>query len=127
MFENLRPLIWFIFPLFLLVACENDEPLESTYEGQFIYGFEQSNFYPCGSDEVWWVIDGEEYTRLTNEVAALAIDDTTTSDSCQGAFVVLRGIKSKKGSYGHMGVFDREFQLTEVIDVRCGTSDDCEQ
>ncbi len=126
MSENLRPLIWIVFLLFLIIACENEETLEKTYEGQFSFGFEQSNFYPCGSNEVWWVIDGEEYSKLIEEVTALSIGDTSIGDSCQGAYVVLRGVKSEKGSYGHMGSFDREFRLTEVIDVRCGTLDDCE-
>jgi hypothetical protein len=93
------------------------EPI--TYEGSYTYGFEIVSFKPCGVNGAWWVT-GERapmrdlYTRYT------ALTKTT-----QPIHVQLRGYVSERGIYGHMGGYEREFTLVEVLEARTIRPGDC--
>ncbi len=94
------------------------EPQE--YAGSFSYGFEVVAFKPCGTDEVWWV-NGEPaaMTDLRARYAAL-------TKTMQPVYVRARGLISERGTYGHLGGYQREFYLQDVLEVRVKQSGDCE-
>ena len=89
------------------------------YAGTFTYGFEVVSFTPCNSTEAWW-LNGEAaaMTELRTRYAAL-------TKTMQPVYVRLRGLASEHGSYGHMGGYQREFYLQDVLEVRAIQADDC--
>ena len=80
------------------------------------FGFENSYFYPCGSEEVWWVSGGADIAKRYSQVRA---------KSNERVFVRMIGMKSELGRFGHLGGSRREFIVTKVIEIRKGTSIDC--
>ena len=85
-------------------------------EGRLSFGFEVSAFKPCGVEEIWWVSGPESLFRQYNETA-----DT----EYEKVYARLKGVKSKKGAYGHMGAYQREFAVSEALVVRKLISGDC--
>lgn len=84
------------------------------HEGRFASGFETSAFYPCEVDEQWWVhADSAAWAKLH---APPARRDTAGYLEAV-AFVRLRGEVSPPGEYGHMGAYQREFQVSEVVEI----------
>ncbi len=108
----------------LALACgacslfgEDTEP--GVFEGFYTLGFEDSAFEPCARDERWWVAPVNEETALNERY--LAVYD-------QGrvrVFVRLRGERSRKGSYGHLGHYERQLTVSQVLDVRAARPGDC--
>lgn len=99
-----------------------------TYEGAYAWGFEVNSFTPCPehkSDpaEQWWVIASES----RNDVFEDLLDryHESVSNDYQRAYVRLKGHPGKRGSYGHMGAYTREFDLREVLEVRPLGPNDC--
>ena len=89
------------------------------YAGTFRYGFEVISFEPCNSNEVWW-LNGEAaaMTKLRTRYEAL-------TKTMQPVYVQLRGLISERGFYGHMGGYQREFYLQDVLEVRAIQPGDC--
>jgi hypothetical protein len=89
------------------------------YAGTFTYGFEVIAFKPCNSDEVWWLNgDGDALLDLRTRYEVL-------THKMEPVHVQLRGLISDRGVYGHMGGYQREFYVQDVIDVRVLQADDC--
>lgn len=85
--------------------------------GRLSFGFEVSAFKPCGVDEVWWVSGPETLFRQYNEIADTEYEEV---------YARLRGVKSKKGEYGHLGAYQREFSVSEALVIRKLKSGDCQ-
>ncbi|MCC7077191.1 MAG: hypothetical protein IT198_08710 [Acidimicrobiia bacterium] len=79
------------------------------YTGHYSTGFEVSAFVECGSDEQWWVVGSAE---LTEEVEAAA-----DSPPYEPVYLRVRGTLSEPGTYGHLGAYQRQLTVTEVLDV----------
>lgn len=95
---------------------------EHTYEGFYNAGFEVSAFIPCGSEEAWWI------TFHGNSSAGQEFSDRYAQlidEEYEPIYVRLRGVRSDKGAYGHLGGYAREFELLEVIEMRHRREDDC--
>jgi len=89
------------------------------YMGTFTYGFEVVAFKPCNSDEVWWLNgDIAPMTELRTTYEAL-------TKKMEPVHVRLRGLISERGNYGHMGGYQREFYLQDVLEVRAKEAGDC--
>lgn len=92
---------------------------EDVYDGIYIQGFEDSWFEPCiAVDESWKPI----FTGTTF--------DSLSEGSEEGLFgkpyVRARGIPSKKGEYqGWHALYDREFEIKEIVEVRRSKSGKC--
>jgi hypothetical protein len=101
----------FVLPALLATGtiC-NGEPTRDTttweasrrFSGQYIFGFEQSDFTPSGSKERWW-LDGNigPITRRAIQMHPL--------------FLVVEGELSSRGKHGHLGAYVRELRVTRVV------------
>lgn len=85
--------------------------------GRLSFGFEVSAFKPCGVDEIWWVSGPESLYRQYNEIADTEYEEV---------YARLRGVKSKKGEYGHLGAYQREFTVSQVLVIRKLKPGDCQ-
>jgi hypothetical protein len=104
-------------PLPAPTATLGGEPKD--YTGTFRYGFEVIAFKPCNSDEVWWLNgDAAAMKDLRTRYEAL-------TKKMEPVHVQLRGLISERGIYGHMGGYQREFYLQDVLDVRVLQAGDC--
>ncbi len=83
-----------------------------SYVGTYSWGFEVSEFRPCAANEKWWVT-GSAGEELVAKYRSLRNDTMY-----QRIFVKLRGTVSKTGQYGHLGAYEKEFDVSEVIDAR---------
>ena len=91
---------------------------DDTFDGHYTASFEASLFRPCGSTEDWWASGGLGAVR----------DFQGRTDTVNGegtAFVQWRGKVSGRGHYGHLGAYDREITVTEVLHVRSVSPSDC--
>lgn len=92
------------------------------FAGRYESGFETSAFHPCGSEEQWWVTaDSAAWARLHEPPAR--VDSVGYLEAV--AFVRLRGRRSPPGEYGHVGAYDRELTVTEVLEVRPPEEAEC--
>lgn len=108
---------WLILPAMLAVfqfGCNGDDG--EYYVGFYSWGFEVSSFSPCGSEEKWWT-NGSD---LVERYIMLDVDEY------EEVFVRLKGTRSELGEYGHLGEYDREFEVTEVLEIREKQEGDCE-
>lgn len=102
----------------VLVGCAGggDEE-DGVYEGFLAFGFETSSFVPCGAEENWWVIPNQQtsdgYTAVSQQ-------------PYQAVFARLKGDVSEPGMYGHLGQYDHEFTVREVIEIRPAGTGDCQ-
>lgn len=100
-------------------ACGSRADLHA---GRYESGFEASAFYPCGSDEQWWLTaDSASWARLHAPPAR--IDSGGYREAT--AFVRVRGRVTGPGEFGHMGAYDRELTVTEVLEVRAPEEGSC--
>jgi uncharacterized protein YceK len=90
--------------------------------GVYHYGFEENSLrsqdYP---DETWWV----ESTAILERMEEAIPPDAFGYGA--GAFVRVYGMRSGRRefpAYGHCGLYDRSFQVLEIIDIRPVTEDD---
>jgi hypothetical protein len=95
---------------------------QDLFEGSYAYGFETSAFLPCGVSEQWWVTPangevGQELVRAYNSIS---------DEQFKNAYARLRGKISPRGSYGHLGMYEREFTVTEIVDLRGRLEGDCQ-
>ncbi|MHC4180357.1 MAG: hypothetical protein ACYSWU_22875 [Planctomycetota bacterium] len=107
--------------LLLLSACAGDDPLnapesEIDVHGHYAFGLEVASLHACDVDEVWWVEDPAGLLAGYNDVA---------EQEFEGVYVRLRGIRSPLGEYGHVGAYDRTFEVTGLYEMRTAGPDDC--
>ena len=92
---------------------------DDTWEGRVAFGFEVSSFSPCSSDAQWWMTGGGSYTELNDKYRDLGQTDYMP------VYAKLKGTRSSKGRFGHLGEYEREFEVVEVVDVRELKKDEC--
>jgi hypothetical protein len=82
-----------------------------TYSGIYVAGYERSEFRPCGSPERWWL---ESRVRVPVPFGRGA-----------SSFVVAHGVRSARGRHGHLGVYDREFLVDQLISASPAIPSEC--
>ena len=104
-----------------LGACSLFDDDARVYEGHYAFGFEINSFAPCATSERWWVVGEEAVLRAL-------IDRTreVNQEDLARAYVRLQGRPSRQGSYGHLDVYEREFELEAVLEVRAARASDCQ-
>jgi hypothetical protein len=108
--------IVFALALESVVSCGADLS-EREYRGHYRWGFEVSEFRPCGSSEKWWA---------TGDPASLRrVHDTPAPGPVQELFVVWYGKPSAKGAHGHLGAYSREFKVARLVEARLPKTGDC--
>ena len=109
--------VWLGFLLLslALVQCIVKGEGETVQMGFFSWGFEASAFTPCGSDERWWT-GGADLVQRYNALGVEPYEEV---------YVRLRGKLSGIGKYGHLGTYNRQFDVTEVLEIRKKREGDC--
>jgi hypothetical protein len=82
------------------------------FRGAYLAGFELSDFYVEGANEVWWIEPGDWQAYL-QETA-----ESADRGCCGPIYVELEGVLSADGSYGHLGIYHRELTVARVLAVR---------
>ena len=124
-----RILLWLSLFFLLGLSCSKEhtyytEPKpndEGTYSGVFHQGIENSYWFPCGTDENWRIV----FADATLEQAWFDRAQPVLLEDYK-AFMTLKGIPTAKGEYCNIfDCFDREFTVTNVVEVRRVRSSDC--
>jgi len=106
-----------LFLPLLLGACASsitDARMER-YEGFYTWGFEENGFRPCGSEESWWVTEGDLHSRYAD----------VASQQYEAVYVELSGTVGPEGEYGHLGAYSRELAVEELHEMRPAQAGDC--
>ncbi|MHC4502130.1 MAG: hypothetical protein ACYTFI_02410 [Planctomycetota bacterium] len=89
-------------------------PRERTYTGVYTLAMEHQGFRADGNDEEWWV--SGDLAGSINMTVAKTLPNGSRIFEGRGR-VTLRGIVSSKGRHGHLGMWAREIEVTEVVSV----------
>src|SRR5262245_15903691 len=99
------------------LSChEPTPPVAASFYGFYRGGFEVSSFERSGSGDRWWVLTvtdwSERYARLGFR-------------EYEPAFVAVDGLLSPPGTYGHLGAYTRQLEVTRVAVIHVPTPGDC--
>ncbi len=98
-------------------------PVVREYSGQYLWGFEQSQFSACGvpsDDRPWWVtLSDRALAQRDSALAALKMKPSFP------VFVRWRGVAGDRGRVGHLGGHTRYFTAYELLELRPSRPDDC--
>lgn len=119
------PLLFSFSPLLFLIlaalACQALPATTSEFEGTYSSGFEVSSFVPCDySDEAgygvgyWLTGTTEFYDQYYALVESSGFDPSTGYLS---VYVRFKGELSPSGDYGHLGMYEREITVTELLEM----------
>lgn len=84
--------------------------------GRVTFGFEEAAIRPCNSDEQWWVVGDQELQEKWYELDL---------EWYQHGYAEVRGERTEVGEYGHLGAYQREFDVKEVLEVRLLEEGEC--
>jgi hypothetical protein len=104
----------FIFGVGLAAAsCSTSRGIpagtRTVFRGHYESRFEVDSFRPCGRNERWWV------RHETDElVRAVTHPDGTFGGE---VYAELEGTVTDRGTYGHLGAYDRELTVLKVVHV----------
>lgn len=93
---------------------------QPVHRGLYASGLETSEFAPCSPEhrgERWWLVaDSAAWVRLPDGAAVSGADPERPWITAR-ALVRVRGTVTGRGEHGHLGVYDREIRVTEVLEV----------
>jgi hypothetical protein len=98
------------------LACSDQE--RGTFRGTFVSAFEVSAFRQCGSSTSWWLTDHSH--SVHSQLPPAGPPDFATR-----GYLKVRGLRSSKGSYGHLGAYPYEISVTEVLEASADTTGKC--
>jgi hypothetical protein len=109
---------WVVLGPLALAACVSNlaEPEGERFTGHYSQGFEVDSFRPCGSEESWWVTQGDELRARYRALAPGPYEEV---------YVEVRGHAGPTGEFGHLGAYDRELAAGEVVTIRPAADRDC--
>lgn len=88
----------------------------TSWRGYVSFGFETSEFRPCGSREKWWVLSTKDLSARYGKLSPKMYGSV---------YVHLEGTLTGAGKYGHLGVYQRQFAVESVLEARAPRKDDC--
>lgn len=97
------------------------------YEGRYTFGFEGSNFNPCEYEGVWWVRG--DLSKVWEFVEGKKeYESTWRPEREEGTvFIRCRANLSPKGKYGHLGAYEYQLNVEEILSVRKIADGDCKK
>jgi len=99
-----------------IFGADNDDVIR----GRVSFGFEEAAFRPCSSDEQWWITGSNKaVSELQEDWTALGLN------WYEAGYAEIRGNKTARGSYGHVGAYQREIDVKEVVEVRLLEDGEC--
>ncbi|HEX8902831.1 hypothetical protein [Vitreimonas sp.] len=108
----MRALVFGILSCLVVAACASPfAASERQYTGVYSESFEHMVFEPRGRDEHW-------YTGGSAQIQLRAA--APPGSNLEAGFRVcatIMGRLSPRGRYGHLGMFAREIEITQVIDA----------
>ncbi len=105
--------------LIAVAACDRSTgPVEGDFRGIYAWGWEASGFRGCLASEYWWMTG--ELGPISN---ALFPGEPRPMEGA--AFVHVRGTRSARGQYGHLGSYPHELVVEEVLDASSDTVGRC--
>ncbi|MBK1880567.1 hypothetical protein [Pelagicoccus mobilis] len=112
-----------ILVVFLLTSCSRE--IEGTFSGTLRWGFETQSFYVDEEDEAWWVSPQKDVFNKFGEDYGLRLNQLGEEYAAVLQYrVKMKGIASKRGEYGHFGMFKRRFEVEEILDFEWIGKDD---
>jgi hypothetical protein len=120
-----------VVQLGLLNGCRN--PLRSSREvvvevsGHYGAGWEGAGFAPCDSARGWWVERTDSVPEFARFLGTLPPIKTPMGSYAPQVFVRWRGVRSRKGEYGHGGGSPDAFEPRQLLLVQAKTPNDCQQ
>jgi hypothetical protein len=93
-------------------------PKTGVFAGYYRQGFEISDFRPAGTKERWWLSGEQGQSGLPKLLQSWSCN---TSAPC---YIVVRGHLGGLGRHGHLGAYNRELEVTEIIEQRPLNSDE---
>jgi hypothetical protein len=107
-------------PLCLALLAFSLKRRTDVYRGRFTDGFETSKFVPCGSSEKWWAKGNVEpiYRTFYPDYDRSGLPREFPNIRFKTGYVEVEGTVTWRGTYGHMGEYDREIRIEKVIQVR---------
>lgn len=109
----------FPFTLISLLIASGPLNAQEIYKGHYVSAFERKNFYPCGVGEMWWLdVSSSIYSELEEFIKNNSLRSGKSYMKPNTPFYIeVKGTRSAKGEWGHMGRYMYELKGTEVIDV----------
>ena len=92
---------------------------DDSWQGSVAIGFEVESFQPCSQDVQWWLTGAEAFVELHTKYRDLGVKQYAP------VYAKIKGRRSVKGKYGHLGLYEREFYVEEVIEFRPLTDGEC--
>jgi hypothetical protein len=120
------PLLFSFSPLLFLIlaalACQTLVPTTGEFEGTYSSGFEVSAFVPCegvnpgpGYVPAYWLNGTPEFYDQY-----YALVQSSENDPIIGSlsvYVRFKGELSPSGTYGHLGAYEHEITVTELLEM----------
>lgn len=96
------------------------------FTGHYTYGFEVSSFLECGSSDPWWVhsYDPDVSDELLECIMTFYPDDWHLD--YHDVFLQVQGQVTPEGEFGHLGMYNRQLLVDEILECRPPQPDDCE-
>lgn len=110
----------FPFTLISLLIASGPLNAQEIYKGHYVSAFERKIFWPCGvEDEAWW-LKGKSaiYSELEEFIKKNSLRSGKSKMKPNTPFYIeVKGTRSAKGEWGHMGRYIYELNVTEIIDI----------
>ena len=87
--------------------------------GTVSFGFEESAFRPCDRKEQWWIVGGDVVADLQSKYNDLGVS------WYEPVYARLKGDAGSRGEFGHLGAYQREFKVLEILEMRLLKPDEC--
>ena len=91
----------------------------ATYEGVYLQSHNITDFKPCGSSQHWWLSFNEGSGNVDSMYNA------ATEQFTRETFMRFTGREVDPGEHGHVGYYDRNFEVIEIDTLRTLLSKDC--
>ncbi len=91
---------------------------DDSWDGSVAFGFEVESFQPCSQDVQWW-LTGEALVELHARYRDLGVEQYAP------VYAKVNGTRSSKGKFGHLGAYEREFSVDEVVEIRHLADGEC--
>jgi hypothetical protein len=116
----------FILPLILLTLgrqplLSGSETKRDEFEGFYTAGFEVSSFVPCGDPgqpgygKGYWLMGTAEFVERYN--ALVGFSGQAPRRAHAPIYVRFKGDLSPPGSHGHLGMYEREVTVIELLEM----------
>lgn len=90
-----------------------------TYEGVYTQGYNVTDFQPCDMNEHWWLSFKENAGNIDSMYKAIIPKSTRKT------FIRFKGKEVYNSEQGHVGYYDRNFEVAQIDTLRTLLRKDC--